>query len=96
MHHVTTQMLGRRVYGLMKHWSTVCEQLPPGSDQFAKRWVAIDKIVVSNTLSKSTFQPAEPVSSRADSGGIRHMVAKTTVSQISGPPQLLKRFAQNG
>ncbi|GAA4116033.1 dihydrofolate reductase family protein [Enteractinococcus coprophilus] len=57
MSHVTTEILGRRAYSLMKYWSTVAENAEHSAAEveFAKRWLAIDKVVVSSTLSKSNF-----------------------------------------
>src|SRR5699024_1287258 len=89
MHHVTTQILARRVYGLMKHWSTVCEQAAHSTAaiEFAKRWVAIDKIVVSNTLSKVDFSAnGSRLVRELTLRDIRHMVARNDgVTQIFGP-----------
>lgn len=54
MSHVTTEILGRRAYSLMQHWSTVSEGNGHSAAEveFAQRWGAIEKVVVSSTLSK--------------------------------------------
>lgn len=46
-----------RAYGLMERWSAVAEQAGSSATEieFAKRWLAIDKVAVSSTLAESKF-----------------------------------------
>lgn len=89
MNHVTTEILGRRAYSLMEHWSTVSERPEQSGAQieFAKRWLAINKVVVSSTLSASRFgtngtQLVRELTLR----DIRHIVARNNgITQIFGP-----------
>ncbi|KWX65534.1 dihydrofolate reductase family protein [Mycobacterium sp. NAZ190054] len=52
MAEVSTEVLGRKTYVLMQYWETdpVDEDWTPAEKEFARRWRAIDKVVVSSTL----------------------------------------------
>ncbi|MHC9292238.1 dihydrofolate reductase family protein [Mycobacterium sp. LTG2003] len=52
MAEVSTEVLGRKTYALMDYWETYPDDddRPLAERQFAKRWQAIDKVVVSSTL----------------------------------------------
>ena len=89
MDQVTTEILGRRAYGLMQHWSTVSEQAAhtAAEIEFAKRWLAIKKVVVSSTLARSSF-PANgsQLVRELTLSDIRHIVATNVgITQIFGP-----------
>lgn len=49
---VSTEVLGRKTFGLMHYWETdpVDQDWGPAEHEFARRWRAIDKVVVSSTL----------------------------------------------
>ncbi|MDI3421162.1 dihydrofolate reductase family protein [Streptomyces luteolus] len=49
---VGTQLLGRRMYGVLRYWETVLDEpgQPPVAVDFARQWLGADKIVYSRTL----------------------------------------------
>jgi len=53
MAHVSTEVLGRKTYGLMRYWEIdpTDEVWSPAEHEFARRWRDIDKVVASSTLS---------------------------------------------
>lgn len=89
MNHVTTEILGRRAYGLMEYWSNVSEETAHSVAEleFAKRWLAIDKVVVSSTLAERNFSAnGTRLVRELTLSDIRHIVAKNKgVTQIFGP-----------
>lgn len=56
---VSTEVLGRKTYALMDYWETYPddEDRPVAEREFAKRWQAIDKVVVSTTLTDDDLGP---------------------------------------
>jgi dihydrofolate reductase len=52
MARVSTEVLGRKTYGLMQYWETdpADEVWSPAEHEFARRWREIDKVVASSTL----------------------------------------------
>lgn len=59
---VSTEVLGRRTYGLMEYWETYPddEGRPAAEREFARQWRRIDKVVASSTMT-----PDDLVSDRA-------------------------------
>lgn len=49
---ISTEVLGRKTYELMRYWETEPsdEQWSDAEREFARRWQALDKVVVSTTL----------------------------------------------
>ncbi len=62
MARVSTEVMGRRTYELMRFWETYPdgEEELRGELEFAHRWKDIDKVVVSATLTPAELGP-EPV-----------------------------------
>jgi dihydrofolate reductase len=62
MAEVSTEVMGRKTYELMRFWETYPdgEEAIPGEREFASRWKDIDKVVVSSTLTPAELGP-EPV-----------------------------------
>lgn len=62
MAEVSTEVMGRKTYELMRYWETYPdgEEAVPGELEFAHRWKDIDKVVVSSTLTPAELGP-EPV-----------------------------------
>jgi len=54
MAQVSTEVLGRKTFALMQYWEAepANEVWTPAEHEFARRWRAIDKVVVSSTLTK--------------------------------------------
>jgi dihydrofolate reductase len=54
MAEVSTEVLGRKTFALMQYWETdpVDDVWGPSEREFARRWRAIDKVVVSSTLTR--------------------------------------------
>ncbi|WP_431237174.1 dihydrofolate reductase family protein [Mycolicibacterium aichiense] len=52
MGEVSTEVLGRRTFGLMQYWETDPDDQvwTPAEQEFARRWRRIDKVVASSTL----------------------------------------------
>lgn len=57
---VSTEVLGRKTYLLMRHWETDHDDFTPDEQEFARRWREVEKVVVSSTLT-----PADLGTSRA-------------------------------
>jgi dihydrofolate reductase len=59
MAEVSTEVLGRKTYALMQYWETdpVDEVWTPAEREFARRWRAIDKVVMSSTLTHDDVKP---------------------------------------
>lgn len=89
MEHVTTEILGRGTYSLMNRWAAVSEQPEHSATEieFAKRWLEIKKVVVSSTLSASSFlQNGTRLVRELTLSDIRHIVTRNNgITQISGP-----------
>lgn len=56
---VSTEVLGRRTYALMKYWETdpTDEQWGPLEQAFARGWRSLHRVVVSTTLSPDDLGP---------------------------------------
>ncbi|WP_280194829.1 dihydrofolate reductase family protein [Nocardia farcinica] len=54
MGEVSTEVLGRKTYGLMQYWETYPddEDRPAAEREFARRWRVIEKVAVSTTLTR--------------------------------------------
>lgn len=50
--NVSTSIVGRRTYGRMQHWETTPDEAEASTAEleFAQRWQAIEKVVVSSSL----------------------------------------------
>lgn len=59
MHAVSTEVLGRHTYALMKYWETdpTDEQWGPLEQDFARGWRALQRVVVSTTMSPDELGP---------------------------------------
>jgi dihydrofolate reductase len=62
MARVSTEVLGRKTYDLMRYWDTEPdgEVRSAAEREFARRWQGIDKVVVSSTLTHDDLGP-DPV-----------------------------------
>lgn len=58
MADVSTEVLGRKTFGLMQYWETdpEDEEWTPAEREFARRWRGIDKVVVSSTLTRTEVE----------------------------------------
>lgn len=58
MAEVSTEVLGRKTFGLMQYWETDPEnaEWTPAEREFARRWRGIDKVVVSSTLTREDVE----------------------------------------
>lgn len=54
---VSTEVLGRRTYELMRYWETDDHDFSPAEEEFALRWRKIEKVVVSSTLAPDDVTP---------------------------------------
>jgi dihydrofolate reductase len=85
----TTEILGRRTYTLMQYWedSSNQEQMSSAEQEFAQRWRATNKFVVSSTLASSQVKSDRTRLLRDLSlADIRRVVAATRgVVEIFGP-----------
>lgn len=59
MAEVSTEVLGRKTFVLMRYWEDLGEgdDVTPAEREFARRWRAIDKVAVSSTLTPSDLGP---------------------------------------
>lgn len=55
---VSTEVLGRKTFGLMQYWETdpEDEEWSPAEREFARRWRGIHKVVVSSTLTPEEIE----------------------------------------
>lgn len=89
MAEVSTEVLGRRTYELMRYWETYPddEGRPADEREFARRWRAIDKIVVSRTITRGDLASERArIVPRLGPAELRHIVEQAPGAvEIFGP-----------
>jgi dihydrofolate reductase len=84
---VSTEVLGRKTYGLMQYWETdpTGEVWSAAEHEFARRWRAIDKVVASSTLTAAEIRSDRLVSNLSLDELQRIVEAAAGVVEIFGP-----------
>lgn len=84
---VSTEVLGRKTYELMRYWETDHHDFSPAEEEFARRWRKIQKVVVSSTLTPDHVAAGrDRLVPRLDLDELRKIVADATGTvEIFGP-----------
>ncbi|MDT0268225.1 dihydrofolate reductase family protein [Streptomyces sp. DSM 44915] len=84
---VGTYLLGRRMYGESTYWETAADEpgLSPANQEFARIWLAADKIVYSRTL-PAVHTARTRLEREFDPAAVRKLKAEATADlSVSGP-----------
>lgn len=85
---VSTEVLGRKTYDLMRYWETEPDDgFSPAEQEFARRWRRIEKVVVSSTLTPADVVPGrDRLMPRLNLDELRRIVdGATGTVEIFGP-----------
>jgi dihydrofolate reductase len=93
----SSTIYGRKIYHLMAYWETADQspELPPASIEFAKSWQALDKIVVSRTLTEAQSKRTRIVP-RLSADDIRKLKAESTKPIMLSGPTAASPFLNEG
>jgi dihydrofolate reductase len=92
---VGTQLLGRRMYEILRYWETPDDDIPPVEQAYAELWQAADKVVFSTTLETVTTERTR-LERTFDPDAVRQMKASADRDLSVGGPSLAARAIAAG
>jgi dihydrofolate reductase len=84
---VGTQLLGRRMYEILRYWETPADDIPPVERAYAEMWQATDKVVYSTTLGAASTTRTR-IERTFDPDAVRQMKASADRDLSVGGPGL--------
>ncbi|MBB4137376.1 dihydrofolate reductase family protein [Gordonia humi] len=87
MREVSTEVLGRKTYDLIRYWTHLPADQPAAHREFARLWRGLDKVVASSTMAADDLaDPVDRLVADLTVADVREIVAEATgVVEIFGP-----------